>query len=355
MKYTNVISAWCTCLLICVGCSEQSSSVSDASEFQTIGTDTSEQSTDSATNPGDGDNGTETTIGAGNDTNVVGWGDDTTGTVEIAEGGTLLSDGDGVEFVCYEARCDGRVLECGDCKDNDGDGVTDWRDRECLGPCDNTEGPALISNVGGVTGSTCHVDCYFDYGNGMGSGSDDCWWSHECDPLEPEVQICQYDEKLVDNPKFCPQTQSQKCTDICMPFTPNGCDCFGCCTFPQLTGLAAGGSDAYVWIGAKGDDNQGTCTFDGILDENLCPRCTPVSNCLNPCDECEICIGKETIPASCYGTDTDNEDTDTPPPSGQCPDGISPCNMTDISPCDAGYYCISGCCQLLTQVEQIFR
>lgn len=280
-----------------------------------------------------------------------GWVGDTSGTVVVGDNGQLITDEDGHEFLCIETRCDGRILECGDCRDNDGDGRTDWRDPECLGPCDNTEGPALISDVGGVTGSTCHVDCYFDFGNGMGSGSDDCWWSHECDPLEPESPVCDYRESLVGNPQFCPDEQSDRCTDICLPFTPNGCDCFGCCTFPELAGAGENGEDGYVWIGAKDPSNRGMCTFADILDESKCPRCTPVPNCLNACGHCEICIGKPELPDDCYPEDSDDTDTEKDPPDEQCPPGIETCSFDDLVPCEEGYYCISGCCQPLINVE----
>lgn len=268
------------------------------------------------------------------------WDPTTDGTVEIRDGGVEIVEEDGTTVVCYETLCDGRLLACGDCIDNDDDGKTDWRDQECLGPCDNTEGPALISDVGGVTGSTCHVDCYFDYGNGTGTGSDDCWWDHQCDPLEPEAALCPYDERVVRNEQFCPETQSELCEDICLAFTPNGCDCFGCCTFPALAGLGEDGADAFVWIGAKDEDNVGICTFDDILDPEKCPRCTPQGNCYNECGRCEICIGKTEIPADCY-----DDTTDAGVPEGQCPEDVQPCGLDDQAPCEPGYYCVSGCCQ----------
>ena len=301
---------------------------------------------DDTVNPADSTNAVSPSVDS---TSVSGWSEDTSGTVQIGKGAITVTDADGHTTLCYETRCDGRLLECGDCKDNDGDGDFDWRDRECLGPCDNTEGPALISDVGGVTGSTCHVDCYFDFGNGMGTGSDDCWWSHECDPLEPEAPVCEYRESLVNNQKFCPTTQSDRCTEVCLPFTPNGCDCFGCCTFPELSGQGDNGGDAYVWIGAKDSKNAGMCTFEDILDDSKCPRCTPVANCLNECGHCEICIGKPTLPSDCYETDTDGE---LIPPPEQCPANVSPCNTDDaLPPCDEGYYCVSGCCQAVITVE----
>lgn len=270
---------------------------------------------------------------------------DTQNTVIVSDDAVEIVEEDGTVVFCYEAICDGRILECGDCVDNDGDGKADARDRECLGPCDNTEGPALISGVGGVTGSTCHVDCYFDYGNGIGTGSDDCWWDHQCDPLEPEKAICPYSEKRADNKKFCPDEQSERCGEVCLPFTPNGCDCFGCCTFPELAGLGPNGDDGYVWIGAKDSSKKGSCTFDDILDESKCPRCTPIPNCLNDCGTCELCIGKTELPPECY----DTPDGDVPDTS-QCPDGSIPCGLPEQPPCEQGYFCISGCCKSTTPV-----
>jgi len=244
---------------------------------------------------------------------------------------------------CKPITCLGRTLQCGDCKDNDGDKLIDSQDPECLGPCDNTEGPALISDVGGVTGSTCHVDCYFDYGNGM--GNDTCWWDHQCDPLEPEkVFGCDYKQQLVGG-KFCPQPQDPACAQYCLPLTPNGCDCFGCCTFPQLNGK-------YVWIGAKDPTTkQGICTFAAITDPTKCPPCTPVPGCDNPCGKCELCVGKTTLPPECYNTPpppTDGGGTSTADagvaPTVQCPGGEQPCGLPGQPACPSGHYCISGCC-----------
>jgi hypothetical protein len=309
------------------------------------------------------------------------------GPVTTTDSQVIISpDGGGPKWVCTITKCAGKTLECGDCVDNDSDGLVDWKDPECLGPCDNTEGPALIGGIGGGTSSNCFVDCYFDFGNGP--GNDQCLWDHKCDPLEPEKSWgCNYDVTMLGTKK-CPTTQSATCAKVCLPYTPNGCDCFGCCTFPALKGLGPAGSDGHVWIGAMDTTTKkGTCTFNDILDKAKCPRCTPVQGCNNPCGKCEICIGKPTLPPECYKPPTPDagpvpdsmvgkdftilvpdaapvpdsmvgKDSYMPPdaPSGdfgvivppilQCPGGEQPCSLPGQAPCPPGtHYCISGCCQ----------
>jgi len=283
------------------------------------------------------------------DNTEAGWTPDDSGVVQVGDGSVVIAEDGGVKWVCHLTTCAGKLLECGDCIDNDGDGKVDWKDLECLGPCDNTEGPALIGGIGGGTSSNCKVDCYFDYGNG--SGWDDCIWDHKCDPLEPEQAWgCIYDSSMVGTKK-CPVTQSAECGQKCLPFTPNGCDCFGCCTFPALAGKGPGGSDGYVWIGAMDSTTkQGTCTFEDILDTAKCPRCTPIMGCHNACGKCEICIGKPTLPPECYQKpdggvgDGGGAADGGVPPLEQCPGGQQPCGLPGQALCQQGTYCISGCC-----------
>src|SRR5262245_36812903 len=45
--------------------------------------------------------------------------------------------GDG--SACHEIRCQTHLYECGNCKDDDGDGLVDLDDPDCLGPCQNSE------------------------------------------------------------------------------------------------------------------------------------------------------------------------------------------------------------------------
>ena len=281
------------------------------------------------------------------------------GPVKIDDGSVIITEDGGYKIVCHPTRCAGKLLACGDCLDNDMDGKIDWRDPECLGPCDNTEGPGLESGVGGTTGTQCGVDCYFDYGNG--SGDNQCWWDHRCDPLEPELPKCQYDTKIVGTKK-CPAEQAAVCAERCLPMTPNGCDCFGCCTFPVLEKAGPGGNPGYVWIGAMDDKNVSTCTLKSLTDTKKCPPCTPVPNCFKPCGHCQLCLGKTTLPPDCFppppkkdagttphdGSTTPHDSSTPPPPPPQCPGGEQPCGLSGQSICPTGTYCITGCCIKVT-------
>jgi hypothetical protein len=301
------------------------------------------------------------------------------------DGGTGSWDGG----ACVPVVCGGgRPLACADCVDNDGDGRIDAQDPECLGPCDNTEGPVLLAGVGGETGGPCRADCYFDFGNG--AGNDDCRWDHRCDPravapdYPPEGPMCAYDAARVGS-RECPASQSQQCLDRCLPITPNGCDCFGCCTFPALAGRGPGGGPGYVWLGSRNPDGTGSCTLDRVTDPNACRACTPVRDCLNTCELCEVCIGRPAPDPRCFGTPTDAgvsggdggapgtdagprpdgsaggtdsgirpdgevPGTDAGPrpdsgtSTGQCLAGVQPCGLPGQAPCATNYYCITGCC-----------
>ena len=113
-----------------------------------------------------------------------------------ADGGILIQT-DGGTFTCYVAPCQGHVYQCGDCIDNDGDGLIDSQDPDCLGACQNNES-GFTGNIPGQNNAPCKSDCYWD--QDTGSGNDDCYWDHSCDPFEqgppaatnPEIG-CAYD------------------------------------------------------------------------------------------------------------------------------------------------------------------
>jgi hypothetical protein len=207
--------------------------------------------------------------------------------------------------------CDGTVYQCSDDMDNDDDGLVDLADPECTGPCDDDEG----SFQTGIPGDNvdCFQDCFFD-GN-SGEGDDMCWWNITCDPANPgEGGMCEY----VDSPmcNMPPPHDIQFCVDFCEPYTPPGCDCYGCCTVCTDTGCVD------IWLGGADD-----CTLDNL---EACTECTQqIDVCGNPCEPeaCEVCFGETEPPEGC----------DEP----GCENGL-PC--VDSGDCANNYYCLLGCC-----------
>jgi len=236
---------------------------------------------------------------------------------------------------CVPVSCRSKPYKCGNCADDDGDGLIDSDDSECLGPCDDTED----SYDTGIPGNNapCRQDCYFD----TNSGNDGCYWSHRCDRLSlPDAYPPSGDSRCAHDPnasipgtvQTCSEllaAQPAQCTAECVPLSPNGCDCFGCCELPARRGK-------YVWIGSA-QNGAGSCNAASVNDPSLCRPCSPVTSCLNACDACEVCAGTTTPDASC-GSDTDGG------PNRQCPVGRAACGSTREPACPAGQYCITGCC-----------
>jgi hypothetical protein len=220
------------------------------------------------------------------------------------------------EAPCVRSACNGTVYACGNCMDDDGDGRIDAADLECTGPCDNKE-DSLSVGLPGESSTACQEDCYFDRGNG--AGKSDCHFSHRCDELAvaPDYpptgeSSCAYDEntKIPGTNASCSELRAAQpagCTDTCVPLTPNGCDCFGCCELPPASGK-------YIWL------------------ETELP-CTPVEACLNRCDPCEACVGRPAPLPSCGETG-----------GTQCPGDYRACGPASGDSCQVGAYCITGCC-----------
>ncbi|MEQ8458535.1 MAG: hypothetical protein RLO52_07270 [Sandaracinaceae bacterium] len=249
--------------------------------------------------------------------------------------GTVPADGGPVG--CVRADCGEQSYQCGNCIDDDGDGLVDSRDPDCVGACDNNEGGYDLGIPGGEVG-LCTRDCYYDTNQGRG----ECLWDIQCDSTLDMHQSCR-----PAGPPQCPMPQSDTCVDTCAPLVPNGCDCFGCCELPS-------GSGSFVWLGS----NVGgvpSCTFDDISDPTRCFPCVPYGGvagddpCYNPCGRCELCLGRDpaTIPADCF-PDADAgplPDGGAPPPP-TCDDGRQACDLPGFPPCPDGYYCLTGCCTL---------
>ena len=248
--------------------------------------------------------------------------------------GGVSGSGGAPAHVCQQRTCEGRLYDCGDCDDNDGDQQVDSDDPECTGPCDDTEN-SYYGGIPGQNNAPCRQDCYFD--RDTGSGNDQCYWSHECDPdsVAPEFppsgdSQCAYnpDASIPGSNSTCDElsaTQASACLATCQPLTPNGCDCFGCCELPAESGK-------FVWIGST-TQNVGTCDAAHVDDPSACRPCTQVRSCRNTCDPCEVCVGRTAPSPSCDMTS-----------SARCPDSVAACGQPGEPACGAGYYCITGCC-----------
>jgi hypothetical protein len=263
--------------------------------------------------------------------------------------------------------CAGHIFECGDGVDNDGDGLTDMNDRDCLGPCSNNE-TNFHNCIPGGGSSACVEDCYFD--KDSGSGNDTCEWDHTCDPLGSsgaERDVCQYlceSDGCTGAPEECVQscaekptatnrvcndmynTQPDTCETYCGPLTPNGCDCFGCCDVL--------GDGDYRYMGSTsndtGDCTYATCTLDAAIakDDEACKKCTPVAACLNTCEHCECCLANTgcQLPPDCTpDAGTGGSGGEPPCPVPLCPTNVQPCGVSCLPGCPTGFYCSTGCCR----------
>ena len=94
------------------------------------------------------------------------------------------------------------------------------------------------------------------------------------------------------------------------------------------------------------------CTADKFGDPTVCARCTQSTTCVNPCDTCEICLGRPApTDPSCFPTPADGG-AGTGGSGGSTPAPVCPANVTTCGPggqvavdaCPAGYYCQTGCC-----------
>ena len=302
---------------------------------------------------------------AASDTSIEGSATGGTGGGTAGTGGGTGGTGTFEAGPCVISKCQEHVYACGDCEDNDGDGLIDMADPDCLGPCHNAE-DTYYGSIPGQNQAPCILDCYFDQDTGQ--GNDACYWSHQCDPLSvapdypPQGSECAYNPNAIvpqaGPPKSCAQlyeTQSNTCLDVCGPLIPNGCDCFGCCEIP--------GAPTTVWLGSTDANGAASCDLDSVKDPDKCKPCTVVPGCFNDCQHCEICLGKTELPPDCYenqpdggtgGSGTGGSGTGGSgtagsggePCGGQiCPEGSQPCGDWCQPPCPEFYFCLTGCCQ----------
>lgn len=250
---------------------------------------------------------------AGNGTGLSSGGTTTTGG-STATGGSMAID------LCGEAGC-----ICANGVDDDDDGLIDGFDPECTGPFDNDES-TFATGIPGDNRDPKWQDCFFD-GN-SGAGDDDCRYHTDC--LTGDKEPSDPDCKLTD-----------ACIKFCAPLTPNGCDCFGCCTV-----TLGNGETMDILTGTE-------CSLDKAEDASACPVCVKSETCGNTCGRCELCPGKtiEDLPEDCSpttgtgGAGSGGAPSDPGDPGYSCDGGEQVCGP-DLPPCMLGGYCSLGCCLL---------
>jgi hypothetical protein len=238
-------------------------------------------------------------------------GRDAGGSVDsgVADSGPRLDSGPpavisdaGIVF-CGDVPC-----VCSNGKDDDGDGEIDGFDAECTGPYDQDEATFSTGEV--KEGNPRCNDCFFD-GN-PSSNDDGC-----------RVAVsCASNGTASSGKGACDSCEpSLECVNNCLPRTPNGCDCFGCCEVQLGTGTLR------VLL-------ADTCSLGDLADPTKCPTCILSSRCENPCGRCELCPGKTPadLPSDC-----------------RTPDGLGyACDDADVCgpsrPCSGLSYCSQGCC-----------
>jgi hypothetical protein len=281
-------------------------------------------------------------------------------------GPVVSSAGTGEPRVSFRRRCRGTsggilsdagvdgggvLPQCLDGRDNDGDGKADAMDPDCTGYLDNDES----SFATGIKGDNMDP-CWQDVSSmaivvlattGAGGTSRD--------PKQPSDR-CPYDDTI----KNCGDPGTLECRINVYPVP--SCDCFGCCEFPL------GNGKVNVVL-------TSTCSSANLSDPVACPRCTPVLDCNNPCERCELCMGKTTLPPDCYNRDAGTDGSaggstggsaggsvdggaggstggsagggSTGGSSGgglpECPSTLKACDATT---CGTGYWCLTGCWSL---------
>ena len=63
--------------------------------------------------------------------------------------------------------------------------------------------------------------------------------------------------------------------------------------------------------GPRRSGSAATCTAADFADPTKCPPCTQVTQCMNTCGPCQLCLGKTVLPSDCV-------------PDGGAPDGGTP-------------------------------
>jgi hypothetical protein len=210
-------------------------------------------------------------------------------------------------------RCEPAKAQCNNCIDDDKDGLTDGSDPHCAGPLDDDEA-TFSTGIPGDNQDDKKQDCFFDGNSGMCQVHTCCLLPAPCDEETYGIFNPETDCALADS-----------CVEDCVPLTPPGCDCFGCCT-----------------ICAPGN---GEC-FDILISTAISPDCDVNDLGSDACVKCvksEVCSAPDCDPDACILCPGQSDD-DLPPGcdgDNQCPGGATCKTSGD---CEGNDYCSNECC-----------
>jgi hypothetical protein len=256
-------------------------------------------------------------IGCGGKENVNLDGDG--GSNGNGDGGSNANDGgSGTPDAVVGGACDSTKPQCNNCIDDDEDGFIDGFDPECTGVQDNRE-DSFETGIPGDNKDSKKQDCFFD-----GNSGDNCQVPTCCLFADGACPVAT-------PPNFDRATDcafADTCIAACLPLTPPGCDCFGCCTVCDDNGCYDILTNPAV---------APECTQETISDPAKCPVCVKYDtcdggDCTPDVADCILCPGQDPtdLPADCNGTNT-------------CPDGVTACTVGGAE-CADTEYCQGGCC-----------
>jgi hypothetical protein len=185
-----------------------------------------------------------------------------------------------------------------DCPAECGDGLCAELETNttCPSDCAATCGDTTCDSGAGETAATCPADCVASCGDGLCTHTetfDTC--SLDCDELcgngacelgHPACNLSDRSTCLVGSlGKYEPVTG---CANMCVPFVPTGCDCWGCCTFcvdNVCANISAATPFSNYWNydSSKAATKSYACNESTFDDPSKCMRCEQATESARDC------------------------------------------------------------------------
>jgi hypothetical protein len=233
-----------------------------------------------------------------------------------------------------------------DCPAECGDGLCAELETNttCPSDCAATCGDTTCDSGAGETAATCPADCAASCGDGLCTHTEtfdtcslDCderCGNGACELGHPQCNLFDRSTCLVGSlGKYEPVTG---CANMCVPFVPTGCDCWGCCTFCvddvcENISAATPFSNYWNYDSSKTATESYACNESTFDDPSKCMRCEQATESARDCAiDCAAVCGD--------GYCTHSEQASNPVGGNYC---VSDCVAT----------CGDGACNLDTDSE----